>query len=81
MIKSFIIAGYITPSQWRAIELFILGTLSSLLIGIIDNFEAIMNWTAVDWKAFFITFGTTTAVAVLGAVKKYIRDQALTSNQ
>ena len=67
----------ITPSQARAIEIFMLWIVFSFVTQLIDLWTQMLNWQTItleDFKIFLITFLTTTWTAILAWLKKYIRD-------
>ena len=76
-IKTWIEKGYITSATARAIELWILGTLSAFVVWALDNLDVILQGGSVDRQTFIITFGTSTALTITARLKKRARDIAI----
>jgi len=66
--------GYISPATGRAIELWILGTVSALAIWLLDNVDVMLNWWTIDWETFIVTFSTSTALTFTAWMRKQARD-------
>lgn len=73
-IGNLIDKEFISPSFWRWLEIFIFGAIVSLLVGLLDNVEMIINGWTVDWGLFFSSFATTTATAIISALRKHLSD-------
>ena len=64
----------ISKSQWRTMEIFMYWLIISCIVGILDWAIILLEWWTFDYKAFFVTFLTTTLISILAGVKKYTRD-------
>ena len=73
-IKKLIESKYITPSQGRAMEIFIYWTILSFLIWLMEWLNTIITGWEFEFMLFLTAFGSTTLLAISSAVAKHLRD-------
>jgi len=75
MVWKLIEKWYISKAQGRAIEIFFVSQIATLIIAFISWIEMLLTWGEFSFKAVISAFVSWFWIAFLAWFKKYVRDQ------